>query len=65
MSAPRFRKERLDAVIAAAREAGARVRVDLVKGEAVIDFPAANDLSEADEEALRLEAAMKQQMAGR
>lgn len=34
----RFRKERLESVVEIAKAAGARVRVNLRSGEAVIDF---------------------------
>ena len=65
----RFRKERFDAVLASARECpGARVKVNLVTGEAVIDFPAITETvapATADEEALRAEEAMIAAMGGK
>jgi hypothetical protein len=61
----RFTKKRLEIVTEVAKEAGGRVRGNLRTGEFEIDFPTAgaNDLSDADGEAQRLESAMDEQMA--
>lgn len=61
----RFSKKRLETVIDAARDAGARVKVDLVKGEATIDFPASGaNLSHETEEGDRIEEGMRAAMGG-
>ena len=66
----RFRKERLDAVLASARECpGAEVEIDMVTGKARIVFPAimtsGPPLASAEEEALRAEEAMIAAMGGK